>query len=151
MHNDIGMHWTRLTAKYQICGTTGSNYCGAEFIEQIVPRVTGLLPPAPAVWPPAPAFVPAAAWSLARGALDATSRWLETPAGVSPLVWLAAVYFAITALSDAELTLHRPGYHEAFGDHARELERAADRAFDDLSRLPDQRLEASGVMLDSGV
>jgi hypothetical protein len=34
------MNWTRMTAKCQIRGTAGSDYCGAEFIEQIVPRVT---------------------------------------------------------------------------------------------------------------
>jgi ABC-type multidrug transport system fused ATPase/permease subunit len=65
---------------------------------EIVPRAIGA-PAAPAVWPPAPALVPGFAWSLARDAFDAITRWLEPPARVPPLVWLAGLYFAVTALS----------------------------------------------------
>jgi ATP-binding cassette, subfamily B, multidrug efflux pump len=65
---------------------------------EIVPRVTGT-PAVDVVWPPAPALVPAFAWSLAHGAFATATGWLQAPEAVPPLVWLALVYFAVTALS----------------------------------------------------
>jgi ABC-type multidrug transport system fused ATPase/permease subunit len=65
---------------------------------EIVPRVTGA-PPAPLHWPTAPAWLPGAVGSFAHDALARAAGWLEAPAGVSPLVWLAALYFAVTVLS----------------------------------------------------
>ncbi len=65
---------------------------------EIVPRATGV-PAAPAVWGPPPALVPAFAWSFARDAVATVSGWLEAPAPIPPLAWLAGLYFAVTALS----------------------------------------------------
>jgi ATP-binding cassette subfamily B multidrug efflux pump len=65
---------------------------------EIVPRVTGA-PPAPLHWPTAPAWLPEAVGSFAHDVLARAAGWLEAPAGVSPLVWLAALYFAVTVLS----------------------------------------------------
>jgi ATP-binding cassette subfamily B protein len=65
---------------------------------EIVPRATGV-PAAPVAWPPAPPLVPAFAWSLARDAVGAMGGWLEAPAPIPPLAWLAGLYFAVTALS----------------------------------------------------
>ena len=47
----------------------------------------------------APSPVPEFAGSRVRGALETASGWLAAPAGLPPLVWLAAIYFAVTTLS----------------------------------------------------
>ncbi len=65
---------------------------------EIVPRAVGTVP-APVVWPPAPALVPEFAWSLAGRAFEVASGWLEAPASIPPLWWLAGIYFVVTALS----------------------------------------------------
>ncbi len=65
---------------------------------EIVPRVTGS-PPAASAWPATPPLVPAFAWSLAQGVFATVASWLEAPAGIPPLAWLAGIYFAVTALS----------------------------------------------------
>jgi ATP-binding cassette subfamily B multidrug efflux pump len=65
---------------------------------EIVPRATGVVPTA-AEWGPAPALVPESVWSFVRDTVETMNGWLEAPAGIPPLAWLAGAYFAITALS----------------------------------------------------
>jgi ABC-type multidrug transport system fused ATPase/permease subunit len=65
---------------------------------EIVPRVTGA-PPAPTHTPIAPAWLPGPVGSFAHDALARAAGWLEAPAGIPPLVWLAALYLAVTVLT----------------------------------------------------
>jgi ATP-binding cassette, subfamily B, multidrug efflux pump len=64
---------------------------------EIVPHVTGV-PPESLHWM-APAWLPAALGAFAHDALAHVASWLQAPPGISPLVWLAAVYFGVTLLS----------------------------------------------------
>ncbi len=67
--------------------------------QEIVPRVTGEAPPPLHLPEAAHSLLSEPIWDAARGALNGVAGFLQAPTGLSPLAWLAIVYFVLMALS----------------------------------------------------
>jgi len=65
---------------------------------EIVPQVTGVAVESAPLAAEPPAWAPAPLWDAARAVANAASALLRAPDGVSPLMWLALLYFGVAAL-----------------------------------------------------